>query len=287
MYKIKTSVIKSLAAKKLSRAELGFITYIAQYQDVSGIVQSVYYKDVCAKLGMSVQTFYNILRSLKKKGIIYYTKNTRDYTVHILNNSFINYDYANEKEGYLKVAAKNFDDKKYQSLKAGAQMLLIYMDHYIHGSHMLLNNFYTEICGTFNLTKNTIRTYIHDLKKCGLLFVSKKRNKSYNYEIVTKKSPKLDKPEYKVAKEKELYAENIKQMIAMTFGTVISLKESEKEIAEVADIAKWTKFNNTLNFGSTLKNAIRNSFSQQLSEGKKAVKLNAAFVSKNLAPMIA
>lgn len=44
--------------RQFSKYEMQFIVYISQYQDNSGRVQGIYYKDICKALKISFQKLY-------------------------------------------------------------------------------------------------------------------------------------------------------------------------------------------------------------------------------------
>ena len=64
MYKLKNTYIDRMISNKLTSNEIDFILHIAMYQDETGRVISVYYKDICAAISVSNQGFYNILNYL-------------------------------------------------------------------------------------------------------------------------------------------------------------------------------------------------------------------------------
>ena len=70
MQKIKYGVLDKLLRADLSRAEMDFILHISHYQDDTGCVSGIYYRDICEALQISYQTFYDVLRSLQAKEII-------------------------------------------------------------------------------------------------------------------------------------------------------------------------------------------------------------------------
>lgn len=57
MNKLKNSYIDKMVSCQLSSKEIDFILYIAKFQNESGIISSVYYKDVCSAISISIQKF--------------------------------------------------------------------------------------------------------------------------------------------------------------------------------------------------------------------------------------
>ena len=140
MYKIKNTYIDSMIKAKLSSREIDFILYIARFQNDSGTVQSVYYKDVCETIHISIQKYYDIIESLTAKQLIRWEKeNPDDIIVHMIGNDFTSKDFT---QGYLNVAGKDFLSTKFHNLKAGSKLLFLYMQRFVNGKHMLIHNFY-------------------------------------------------------------------------------------------------------------------------------------------------
>ena len=172
-----------MISSRLSSKEIDFLLHIALCQSESGVVESVYYKDICNAIGVSIQKFYDILKTLSDKNLIICSKvNTADVRVILCNNDFSAANYAKGTSGYLNVAQNDFNSKKFREMKAGSKLLYLYSQRFINGKHMLLDNFYEEFCSLLGVVKKSLQQYIHELRKKKLLFVSKKRNKTYNYE---------------------------------------------------------------------------------------------------------
>ena len=94
MYKLKNTYIDRMVSNRLTSKEIDFILHIAMYQDDTGRVISVYYKDICTSIGVSNQGFYNILNSLRDKNMISYEKKHRaDIQVTLLGNDFSNRNF--------------------------------------------------------------------------------------------------------------------------------------------------------------------------------------------------
>ena len=53
MQKIKYGVLDKLLRADLSRAEMDFILHISHYQDDTGCVSGIYYRDICEALQIS------------------------------------------------------------------------------------------------------------------------------------------------------------------------------------------------------------------------------------------
>lgn len=176
MQKLKYVVLKKMIEKKLTSAEINFIIHISHYQDDSGKVLGVYYKNIMESLHISIQTFYDILRSLDKKGIIQYEKNFySDWDIQILDNDFTNMEIAC-KEGYLSMQHNIFCCEEFQSLKAGAKLLAMDIlkinltkegaSYTKSGSYVLrVSEFYNKYINLFGTTKRVIQYYLTELRK--------------------------------------------------------------------------------------------------------------------------
>ena len=121
MQKLKYKVIEKLNTMNATSGEINLLILLSKYQDEKGFVSGVYYKEVCEKLKISYQLFYDLLRSLNYKRIISYEKGSYlDYDVKILDNDFSN---ENFHDGYFNMNHKIFSNFKFFSLKAKEKLL--------------------------------------------------------------------------------------------------------------------------------------------------------------------
>ena len=130
MRKIRAGIVKKLEGAKLTNSELSIFLYLCQYQTDIGTVSGIYYKDICAALDLSYQTFYSGLYKLRDCGLITLWKADHiDWDIQIVGNDCSNIEEV-KKEGYLSVADGLFASKKFQKLKVNekimAMRLLIY-----------------------------------------------------------------------------------------------------------------------------------------------------------------
>lgn len=283
LYKLKNSYIDRMIDARISKSEVSFILHIAQYQDNYGIVHSVYYKDICAAINISTQKFYDILNTLAKKRLISFEKvNPADFKVCLINNDFSD---KNFKQGYINVAEKDFRRSSFVSMKAGAQLLYLFTQRFTKGKHMLLNNFYEEFCEKFHIKHKTLQLYLQELKEKKYLFISKKRNKAYHYEVTMQPSRCLDKKGI-IPHEKEGYEFNIKKLILANFGRYLS-EADESSINIVAGLVNQQRALIYSDFPSLIVEAIKNSFKLQREEKKKTVSFNAALINRFLTQKLA
>jgi hypothetical protein len=265
--------------KQVSKSELAFLLYVAQFQDSYGTVHSVYYKDVCSAINISIQKFYDILRSLAQKRLIIYQKdNPADFKVHLVGNNFENLDFS---KGYINVAEKDFCNSNFISLKVGSQLLYLYSQRFVEGKHMLLQNFYDEFSKLFHVTRKTIQLYVQELKEQKYLFISKKRNRAYHYEMVMKRSSCLNKKGI-IPREKEGYLENIKKLLLVNFKNYINPSDAsdQKALVDITRLFETKRAERQRDFPSLIVNSVKESFRLQKDERKKEIRLNAALVNK-------
>lgn len=123
MQKIKYRIIEKLNTVNATSGEINLIVLLSKYQNEKGLVSGVYYKEVCEKLKISYQLFYDLLRSLARKQLISYEKASYyDYDVRILENDFSDGSFS---EGYLNTNHKIFSNPKFFSLKAKEKILAL------------------------------------------------------------------------------------------------------------------------------------------------------------------
>ena len=284
MYKLKHTYIDRMIEGKLSGCEIDFLLYIANYQSESGSVESVYYKDVCDKVGISIQKFYDILQSLSEKRLISYTKkNPSDLSVVLIGNSFGSVDFSSgHVPGYVNVTQNKFRDDDFMEMKAGSKLLYLYSQRFVNGKHMLVENFYNEFCRLFKVVKKTLQCYLHELKERKLLFISLKRNRAYRYEMTMRRSTVLyDKGI--LPNEKGLYEDNIVAMIERNFKNYLPEPDEygrRKAVSDIAALTRQQRAQGNKNFISLIVLAIKESIFQMKREHKDNPVINAALVNK-------
>ena len=276
--KLKNVYIDKMIENQLSNAEIDFLLYIANYQNNFGVVASVYYKEVCSAINISVQKFYDIIKSLSKKKLINTDKiNPADICVELVGNDF---SAGNYSDGYLKVSSIDFQNEKFMGMKAGSKLLFLYMQRFTEGKHMLISNFYEQFCALFHKSKKSMQIYLSELKKKFYLFISKKRNKAYNYEMTIKKSKMVIKDILDTPSEKEKLKENIKSLIYCNFNKYVPKSASDRVLEDIANLISTKKALKIQDAASRLVMAIKSSLEQQRIEGKKNPVLNAALINR-------
>ncbi len=280
MNKLKNSYIDKMVSCQLSSKEIDFILYIAKFQNESGIISSVYYKDVCSAISISIQKFYDIVNSLRKKGLISTEKISRaDICVVLDGNSFYDKDFS---AGYLNVASMDLQNPKFCNMKAGSKLLYLYMQRFVQGKHMLVKSFYESFCKLFQRTKKSIQVYLHELKENYYLFISKKRNRAYNYEMTIKNSTVLNKSQLDIPLEKDGFIENIKELIKRNFGKALPEQNQDKVLNDIAGLTVTKKAGAYRNIAILILDAVKASLLQQKREKKRKPVLNAALINMHL-----
>lgn len=286
MYKIKNTYINKIISSKFSSREIDFILYIALYQNDCGTVESVYYKDVCSSLNISIQSFYNIIERLSNCGLILCEKpNNADIRITLLNNDFSRLDYKNDSEGYLNVEKNDFASDRFKTLKAGSKLLYLYSQRFIVGKHMSLAKFYSDFSGLFGVTAKSIQLYVHQLKERALLFISRKRNRTYNYEISFKLSTVLHRKSIWMKRENEGYRENMVSLVQNNFRKNLPSNNVKSILNDIVNsaISRLGKNNNT---ADVMIQALNRSINIKVKEGQNKPVLNAALFNKCLCEIV-
>lgn len=179
MQKIKYQLLDKFIQKEVSGKEIDFLLHISRYQSETGEVMGVYYKDICGQIGISHQTFYNILEGLQKKGIITVTKNSEiDYDIRILDNDFSDKDFSS---GYYNTSEDVFHSRSFRNLKTKEKILFLDLYKILKSNkgHWMIesSNFYKRYTRLLNVTKKVLRGYLHSLKQ--FFQVCRKRFKYY------------------------------------------------------------------------------------------------------------
>lgn len=279
MYKLKNSYIDRMIESKISSKEIDFLLYVAKFQDNAGTVHSVYYKDICNKVNISIQKFYDILNALQRKGLILFEKIYKtDVRVTLIGNGWSKNE---EIKSYLNVAAKNFADKSFRTLKAGAKLIYLYMQRFTtKGQHMFVEEFYNKFCELFHVTRKSIQIYIQELKERYLLYVSKKRNKSYHYETNIKNSKKIDLEKHHIPNENSLYEANVELLINNNFSSFVTTEDDIHNISQVISLLRQVRSKGKTSIVDKLMDSIQDSIDKQKQEGKKWLGLRASLVNQ-------
>lgn len=177
--KIKYSLVCQLCKSKLTNKELTFFLFIARFQDKYGQIIGIYYKDIMEKCDMSLRTFYLVLKSLEKKGLIAFKRTKNDYDIKILNNDF-SYEES-YYEGYIDLNKNIFYSKKFNNLRVNEKLLLLILMRNVDvnkGQYIIgRKNFYDKYTKKLGVTKKVLRSYLHTLK--GIFSIKSKASNFY------------------------------------------------------------------------------------------------------------
>lgn len=172
MQKLKNSVLDRMIEEKLTSKEIDFLIYVSRYQDDSGKVSGIHYKELCETMHMSFQGFYDVKQSLQEKGFIDVEKSNRiDHDITILQNGYA--DMNDIVEGYVNTNHHIFYDEEFFRLKAGSKLLameLLRMSYAGTGGEkgqfrIGTKRFYEKYTKMFSVTKRVMRTYLMELKR--------------------------------------------------------------------------------------------------------------------------
>ena len=128
MQRIKLDVFHSLFEKELTGNEIDFIIALTHLQNGRGEAFGVHYKEMCEKMDISVQAFYDCKKSLAQKGIIQVTKGQKDYDIVLCGNDFTSYtdrDYKTGNVPYIRTNQKLFYDVNWKKLKPAQKLLVM------------------------------------------------------------------------------------------------------------------------------------------------------------------
>lgn len=180
MQQLRCSIIEKLS--DLTRAEMNIFLLLVRFQDPSGLVVGVYYKDICEELEIrSKQTFYNVLSSLTRKGLIKCSQSVKgDYDITVVGNACWNEE---ENEPYINMNRRLFRSRKFYRMKAKEKYLLLdFMRSTAQnkGKRVLeAKKLYDRYCETLHVTKRVLQKYLHTLKQYFHIFI-----KGKNYHIL-------------------------------------------------------------------------------------------------------
>ena len=189
MQKIKNSIVDRMIAQKCTANEINFLIYVSAYQDITGRVTGVHYKDVCDATGMSIQGYYDTKASLEEKGFIVCEKcDYSDCDITIVGNAYDGEKY--NRGGYINTSHNIFSQNEFYQLKAGAKLLalkLLIISFSGKGFFEIgVKKFYDKENGyqtRFGVGKRVMRSYLMSLKpffsiviKDGKYYITPKKN---------------------------------------------------------------------------------------------------------------
>ena len=171
MQKINFKTLQKIIDLKCTSSEIDILLYMVRYQSSKGSILNLKYNDICKELNISNQTFYNSLRKLEDKKIIYIYDNSNSeygyYNILIYDND---YDFLEKKDfkgciPYLNTNTYNFlYSKKFRDLTGGTKRLIL-------GVLMTLGKFKKKVFSIKSLRKyakvkcdRSIYTFIKTLK---------------------------------------------------------------------------------------------------------------------------
>jgi hypothetical protein len=278
--KLKVSYIDRIIDKKATGKEIDFLLYIARFQNVEGIVESVYYKKTCMDLGMSYQTFYDVLAGLYEKQLINFWKvSDFDYKVELIGNDFTNFDYKNCK-GYLNVDENDFSSTRFRRLKAGSKRIYLYSQRFTNGQNMFVETFYEKFCTIFHTTKKSIQRYVHELVKSALLIVSRSRSQTYQYKINFRRGNILHINQYDRNAEKDGYKKNLTDLIQLRYKKHLPDKNAGQILRDIVNTAITRSDGCNARTINYITKGITDSLLIKMREGDKKPKLNAALINR-------
>lgn len=170
MQKIKNSIVDRMIEQKCTANEITFLLYISMFQDLTGRVTGVHYKDVCDATNMSIQGYYDVKESLESKGFVKCEKNDySDCDITIVGNAYNGEEY--NRAGYINTNHNIFFCKEFQELKAGAKLLamkLMIITFSGKGYFEIgVKKFYDKENGyqkRFDVSSRVMRSYLMSLK---------------------------------------------------------------------------------------------------------------------------
>ena len=179
MQKLRVVVLDKMIDAKLTALEVDMMIYLSRYQDDTGSIPGVYYRNVCTSTGMSNQSFYNVLRSLTAKGLISMKKNSpTDYDICILDNDCSNYKAIGQ---YVNTNQKMFYSDAFAKMKGTEKLLAIFFLLRCgenHGGFRLdVEKFIEKLTEKFEIKKRMLILYLKQVKE--FFSIGRKDNKYY------------------------------------------------------------------------------------------------------------
>lgn len=259
MQKIRREVIDKMIAAQLSSLQVDMIVYLSRYQDETGNIQGIYYREACKDIGMSKQSFYDVLRSLEKKKLISLQKaDHSDWDICILDNDCTGINNQTEKGQYVNTNQHIFYTASFRKLKANEKLLAMYLLRRCaenHGSiRMTISNFRKKYTELLQCTARALKGYLASLQtffsigdKDGYKHVRTRKaalekdrtsEKARLYEHIVKaacRRSKIQNPDAQAVKD---VAELWHKQYARDIKNYSQLRHRKLEVQEVLELAK-------------------------------------------------
>lgn len=285
MWNLKHAYIDKMISGRLTSREVDFLLEIAGSLDDGGNVYGVYYKDICRKIGISCQKFYDILNSLQDKGLIIFEKGSYyDFNVHLAGNDFRDGEQA-RSEGYLKLGDKDFSSAKFRKLKAGGKLILLYLLRFRNGKDMPGGEFCGKFAAWLGVKVRTVKEYLREIMGSGLYRLERAHDPSDGRLYRFRPTEGLKRDKVSQGTENQALLRWVGGMIARRCR--LKLPEycgmESPTLQKVVGLISQHKLQNRV---LLLERAVNDSFRLQEEEGRKERTLNAALVHKMLLELI-
>lgn len=260
MQKIKREVLDKMIAADLSSLQVDMMIYLSRYQSDSGVIKGVHYRSVCKDIGMSKQSFYNVLRSLEVKGLISLQReklDSMDWNITILDNDCTAINNGSEKGQYVNTNQCIFYLESFRMLKAKEKLLAMYLLRRCaenRGSiRMTVSNFREHYTELLQVSSRTLRGYLASLKeyfsigdKEGMRYVRSKRDmikrstmseRTRLHEYLVKvacRRCRISNPDYNAVKETAYLLHQYRRQIKQ----ISDLRRKELDIKEVIQLSR-------------------------------------------------
>lgn len=256
MQKLRLRYFEKIKSADLSAAEIDYLIYISRYQSTNGYVVGVYYKDVCAALNWSYQTFYNVQSRLQNVGLISCTKKAySDWDVQLVGNDCSDIQAVKE-EGYLNTGRNIFLPENFLSLKAKEKIMAMELMKRVgaarnrDGSAQIgKKKFYEKYAEILQVTTRMVKQYMRSLKRFFWFYL---QDKVY---FLTPKKKTYQKPSEALS---EVFVEKRNQVIAAARRCKMK-NVGDQDIDDVARLYQQykTEIPDNLNFEELLQEQLR------------------------------
>lgn len=160
--------------------EIDFILEVAQYQDDSGNVQNINYKDVCSNIDICKSAFFKFLNELQTKEIIeinYIEQEYNFWNIKLIDNDFS--DQEKYKDGYLNINNDFLHSKEFLKFTKGEKVIVLNLFKIAHNRHYIKITMQTLLKWT-SRCKQSIKKYISILSK---FFTIERINNLFIFEV--------------------------------------------------------------------------------------------------------
>ncbi len=189
----KDIIDKIICSKEITSTEVSFLLLLSIIQSDRGMVEGLKYKEVCEKLAISHQEFYDCVYALEEQKFIriVHRHNYNGWDIEILDNVFAT-QKDDQSKRYLRTNRDFLHTKEFIKLRTNVKKIIL---NIVFECRELTRDFFLHIARIKSLISinnvQLIKSYIKDIERFFKLTLSSKKGtkKQKNIIIIHRDNP--------------------------------------------------------------------------------------------------